>query len=256
MKIPTKVNVPPGAGGSFRKPDSLKRIEAEEVQKRREAAEEDSWSYSKPVKEEPVEDLSQAPTETQEVSGGWKAPEKETLPTPADPEPKEISDILKPQGVLDSLKTMGVEITEQDIENYLFQGYVEKNVVVFKMSEKEDFTAKIRTLSSKHYMAVEERIADYLRVDDMTREGLGSLRTLCVLSLAVTGLMGRPTIGSWGDEANPTPEVLRRLSTENMKVIEELAPGVVNKINVIHASLTTAFNRMLDDGNSPFLIGS
>ena len=224
MKAPVRTQMPPGQGGSFATPP-------------------------KPPERTPVAPNHGSFPGIEEKDSAWE--EKSVPIPPADAPKKKIEEVLKPEGVLSSLKKMGVDITEEDIEIYLFQGTVEKVVPVMKISEKKSFTAKIRTLTSEQYMVVEEIVGDSLRVTDMTREGVSSLRTLAVLSVGVTELMGRPTIKTWESSISEKDKAV-----ENMSVIKALAPGVVNKINLLHAALTTTFNNMLDDGNSPFLTNS
>ena len=224
MKAPVRTQMTPGQGGSFETPPKT------------------------PERTPVTPDHGSLPGRNEEESV-W---EEKSIPVPPVDAPKKtIEEVLKPDGILTRLKEMGVEITEEDIELYLFRGTVEKTVPVFKINNNKSFTAKIRTLTSEQYMVVEEIIGDSLRITDMTREGVASLRTLAVLAVATTELMGRPTIKTW--EAD-IPEKEKAL--ENMAVIKALAPGVVNKINLLHSSLTTTFNNMLDDGNSPFLTNS
>jgi len=221
MKPPVRTQMPPGQGGSFATPP-------------------------KPPERTPVTpDHGSLPGRNEEESV-W---EEKSIPVPpVDAPKKKIEEVLKPSGVLSSLKKMGVDITEEDIEIYLFQGTVEKTVPVFKINNKKTFTAKIRTLTSAQYMIVEEIIGDELRVSDMTRDGLSNLRTLTVLSAGVTHLLGRPSIKTWEDGI---PEKEKFL--QNLTILKELAPGVINKINHIHSAVTSTFNSMMDDGNSPFL---
>lgn len=239
MRAPTKTRIPEGSSGSFQKPEPIKR----EVPLNQEEPRPFEGDEAEPVKE-----------------SGWSLPaEKELEETirkhTKEEKVEEIDDILKPRGVLDALKEMGIEITENDINDYLFYGTVKKTINVFKIKKEKSFTATIRTLTSKDYMVVENIIGDYLKQSDMTREGLGSLRTLSVLSLGVVELQGRPTIDSW-DSEDDTMGAIKKRGLENKKILEELAPGTINKINHIHATLTTAFNNMLHEGNSPFLIDS
>lgn len=229
MRAPVKTNLPPGFSGSFKK--------------------EQDFPPERPIEEYETETIME-PAVPNNVG---QADPEEVIKKHSKPDESEksISDILKPEGVLDSLKSLGIEIDSTDLEKYLFYGFVEKTVPVMKLSDKKSFTVKIRTLTSKQYMAVEDMIGDRLRISDMTREGMGSYRTLAVLSLAVTELMGRTT--TEGLVEAKLPSELRNKAYENLKIIEELSPGVVNKINLIHSTLTTAFNNMLDYGNSPFL---
>jgi len=243
MKVPTRTHVPAETPGSFQMPESLKKKVQEQEALRREKA--------RPFEGDETESVQE---------GGWSVPSEEELEETIQKNTKvekveELDDILKPRGVLKALKEMGVEITEDDVNDYLFYGTIKKSVNIFQMKKGKFFTATIRTLTSKDYMVVEDIIGDYLKFNDMTREGLGSLRTLSVLSLGVVELQGRPTIDSW-DSKDDSAAAIKKRALENKKVLEELAPGTINKINHVHAALTTAFNNMLDEGNSPFLINS
>lgn len=247
MKIPTQTRIPPGSGGSFNKPEAMQRVIADENSRRRREGSETNTEEHHEYHKTP------APQQSSMDDGGWEAPQAPQAPqVPQEKEPETLEASLKPEGVLEKLKELGVEITEEDIEYYLFKGAVEKTVPVFKVNKQKTFSAKIRTLTSAQYMVVEELVGDSLRITDMTREGVSSLRTLAVLSMAVVELMGRPTIKIWESSEHSEKEKAK----ENMQVLKALSPGVVNKINHLHAALTTTFNAMLDDGNSPFLTNS
>jgi len=240
MKAPIRTTMPPGAGGSFNKPEAMKSAIEQDRSRRRTSEEEHEFRQSNPAP-------SNKPDSIQDE--GWSVP----TPTPDIQLPKEdvpdsFEEVLKPEGVLKELKRLGVEITEEDIEYYLFKGSLEKTIPIFKISNKKTFTAKIRTLTGDQYMVVEEIVGDSLRITDMTREGVSHLRTIAVLSMAVVDLMGRPTIKTWGSDISEKIKAM-----ENMTVIKALAPGVINKINHLHSAMTVAFNTMLDEGNSPFL---
>ena len=241
MKAPIRTSVPSGTAGSFQKPDSFKNAVEQEA----------SRKEARPFEEDETESKQES---------GWSVPPEDQLEETIKKHTKvekveQLEDILKPQGVLKSLKEMGIEVTEEDVNDYLFYGTVKKTVNVFQIRKNKFFTTTIRTLTSKDYMVVEDILGDYLKYNDMTREGLASLRTLSVLSLGVVELQGRPTIDSW-DSSDDSAVAIKKRALENKKILEELAPGTINKINHIHAALTTAFNNMLDEGNSPFLINS
>lgn len=233
----------PMAPGSFEKPPQMKAMLEREEQKRKSS--------------EPKEEAKQEPRDHGDLPGlknfddGWDDPVRKQEAKKA-VEQEDPAHTLRPKGILGDLEKQGIKLTEDQLALYLYKGFVEADADIFKISEKDTFKVKIRTLSSFHCRLVDEIVAENLSKQDMTREGVASLRTVVVLSLGVTHINGAalPIM-----DAKSKSEVKEK-ALENMNEIEDLAPAVANKINSLHSSLTTALNLIISSGNSPFLTDS
>ena len=150
---------------------------------------------------------------------------------------------------ISELKKIGVDLTDDDIHQYCFKGYLEKEVPVMK-TKKRNLTVTLRTLTGEQYIIVDRKLADIVPIKPMTREGLDNLRSLYVLSYGVTALSGNPLVRVI---TGGVPKDQETIGDEAFEALTSLSSGILNKIMRLHAIFSTSLHLLVEKGDSPFL---
>lgn len=155
---------------------------------------------------------------------------------------------------LDTLKTIGVELTDDDFSKIVFRGYLEKEItVVPSIRGSRPLTATFRTLTGKEIDETDELMAEDISHDvKMTNQGYEVRRSMWQLSYGVTQLMGRPL----ADEVKyAKSEKVNTKGTSRAKrqVLAALSPAILAKMMNIHNVLTISINAIISDPEADYL---
>ena len=237
MKLPNKL--PKAPQGSFGIPENLRKMLSEEEKKR-----------SEENQEEKQEERPSAPLVSED--DGFKTEEDTPVEEKIEVSDKDIREFdsgLPSGDPIKELKKIGVELTDDDIHQYCFKGYLEKEVPVMK-TKKRELTVTLRTLTGEQYIIVDRKLADIIPLKPMTREGLDNLRGILILSYGVTALSGKPLVRI---VTGGTPKDQETIGDEAFEALTQLSSGILNKIMRLHAIFSTSLHLMIERGDSPFL---
>jgi len=157
---------------------------------------------------------------------------------------------IPPQDPKELLKGIGVELTEEDCHQLLFRGFLEKELALVKMKEK-NFTVKYKTLTGKEYNYVDELIAKDIDNISMTRAGYERRRNLWILAFAVQELSGRRLTKTAADKGG-APD-LKAMARGRFPVIESLAPWVIDELMRVYGVLEVSISLVIKDTEGFFL---
>ena len=239
VKMPTKGR--PVTQGSFGLPPQAKDLlERKESDDRLKDLTQEQHKYSAPVNQgssEPAATEDDGFNLPKEVEDPVKQPDIE------DDDPS-LTDLDSP---VNRMKHIGIELTEDDVHQYLFKGFLSKKVPIMSGLKKE-MTATLKTLTTEECLVVDKMIARAIdSKTPMTREGLDQLRSVYTLAFGVLELAGRPIAKM---QANG---MLEEYAIAASKTIQALSAGLATKLVKLHLIFTVAMNRLVDDGSSPFL---
>jgi hypothetical protein len=171
-----------------------------------------------------------------------KLEQAEFFPEPKVDEKKAATDeaeaLMRAITPKDLFKDLGVEFTDDDFQQLLFKGFVEKDIVLTTF-KKGDFTAKLRTLKTEEYDEIDEILTDEAGRVPMSTKGYESRRAVLIAAYGVTHLMGKPLSKSITLQGSNDPD-RKAMALERRKTIRSLAPVVANKLIESHNLLSTA----------------
>lgn len=187
------------------------------------------------------------------------------LPTVADyvdegdlePAPQEENAVIKKAlttNPLETLKGIGVELTDDDFSKIVFRGFLEKEIVVVpSIRNTKPLVATFRTLVGREIDEADELMAEDISQDvKMTNQGYEVRRSMWHLSYGVTQLMGKPVSDdvkfAKSDKINTKATVRMR-----RKVLSALSPAILAKMMSIHNVLTVSINAIISDPEADYL---
>ena len=186
------------------------------------------------------------------------------LPTIADyediedaPAPQEENAVIKKMlstNPLETLKGIGVELTDDDFSKIVFRGFLEKDVIVVpSIRNTRPLTATFRTLVGREIDEADELMAEDISKDvKMTNQGYEVRRSMWHLSYGVTQLMGKPV--SHDVMFAKTEKVNTKATVrERRKVLSALSPAILAKMMNIHNVLTVSINAIIADPEADYL---
>jgi hypothetical protein len=175
----------------------------------------------------------------------------------ADPAPVVENETIKKAvstNPLEALKTIGVELTDDDFSKIVFRGYLEKEVVVIpSIRNTRPLVATFRTLVGREIDEADELMAEDISQDvKMTNQGYDVRRSMWQLSYGVTQLMGKPVAH---DVKFAKSEKINSKGTarEKRKVLSALSPAILAKMMNIHNVLTISINAIVADPEADYL---
>jgi len=213
----------------------------------------ENYHAKKVVAEEPSKDVS-------EEANPWSNP-----PTVADyvddedlePAPQEENQGIKKAvatNPIETLKGIGVELTDDDFSKIVFRGFLEKEVIVVpSIRNTRPLTATFRTLVGREIDEADELMAEDISQDvKMTNQGYEVRRSMWHLSYGVTQLMGKPVSH---DVKFAKSEKINTKGTvrERRKVLSALSPAILAKMMSIHNILTVSINTIIADPEADYL---
>jgi hypothetical protein len=238
-----KVNKPISQG-SFGIPPHLKKAHEEAVKNKQEAEErqERKDEFMKQVEEssgpEVLEDnFGEAPVEHVP-----KAESSEEI----------VEDATKAKTPLTNLEEMGINLDDEDFQKLIFKGYIEKDVeVIPSIRGSKPLIATFKLLTGNEYDLIDELVGEEIKVLDMTNDGFQTRRSMWILALGLTKLMGKPIC----------PPVLGKDKKINFKatykrkreIVGLLSPAVLTKMMKIHGTFTLAANAIIADPDANYL---
>jgi len=245
-----KINAP--KGGSFGIPDQIKeQAERAKSQKEREPVIE-----KEPIKEDKPQDdewdLANSDKTTKEEEPELTDDEraeiiiKSRTPISAAAFQKSLQEI-SPKSLL---KAIGVDFQEDDLTSIIFKGYVEKEVPVVKLPNRDKpLTATLRLLQTQELDLVDELCAEDLSSTKMTNMGIENRRSIWTMAFGVTGIAGRPLTKPITDEKTGEPDK-REMAGARRKALLAMAPGMIDEIVRRHTIMQMAYNTILfgDEG--------
>jgi hypothetical protein len=177
---------------------------------------------------------------------------EEELAEDAEGETKEF----KQKTPIEHLKTLGIDLQEDDFQHLFFQGYVEKNVVIWAgKNGAPNFTATIKTLTGEESDLADELMMESLgerKGANISSAGLDQRRAVAFLAFAVTKLNGK--------NIPPNPLKLKDGSLDlkgmaelRRDIIKNLSVAHINKLNRLHASMTATIAHVVEDPSQDFL---
>jgi hypothetical protein len=168
--------------------------------------------------------------------GSFGIPEK-AVPTAPEENKKEDAPVQKSEVDLIQ-ESLGIEFTEEDFQQLLFKGSVDKEVVILPGRLKAIF----HSLDVDEWQEVDELLTEEVNDVPMTKEGLEVRRGLLSISYGITHLQGAPLSQPIMDKKKSGKLDTRKMAKERRRKIGEMSPAVVNIMLAKHAS----FTRMLD----------
>jgi hypothetical protein len=155
---------------------------------------------------------------------------------------------------LDTLKSIGVELTDDDFSKIVFRGYLEKEItVVPPIRGSRPLMATFKTLTGKEIDEADELMAEDISQDvKMTNQGYEVRRSMWHLSYGVTQLMGKPVSH---DVKFAKSEKINTKGTvrEKRKVLAALSPAILAKMMNIHNVLTGSINSIISEPEADYL---
>jgi len=236
---------PAKAQGSFGMPPELKaQLERQQQEKRKKEAEAVKESLGE---ETPVTDL-----------GGPQQPfgfsEPETKEAPQETARKFTVDLDANEEPGAALKSLGVEISDDDIENTIFKGFFHKDVLVVKNPKDpaKDFKSTFKTLTGEEYDQVDELVMGEVEGINVSRNSFQTRQNMWTLAFGVSSLAGRPVCKPvlLPDGKNLDLKATARAKRE---ILGKLSPAVLTKMMRIHGLLTAHINNIVHatGDNSP-----
>ena len=240
-----KVSKPTGQG-SFGIPPHLKE-EHERAMKKKEE-EQKKREVPKPEAGIPTPD---APGPVFEDTGFAEDPN----PMPkaeADPVPEEAPAEDKAVDPLTALEEVGIELEDEDFQKLLFKGFIEKEVaVVPPIRGSQPLNANFKLLTGNEYDLVDELLGEELKSVNMTNEGFQTRKSMWILSLGITKLMGKPVCQPIMTEDKKVDP--KKTARKKRQVLGLLAPSVITKMMAIHGTFTVSANAIVADPEADYL---
>ena len=166
--------------------------------------------------------------------------------TPADAAKEDLND---PEAIL---KSLGVELTEDDFVRYVFKGSLEKTFALYGFKGKE-FTITIKTLTPK-----EVETADWCWMKELDAEGHVSRdsgdrrRSVWLVSAALQGICGKqmPPAGQITKEGKVD---LKATITAKRDILQEMGEATMGKIIQTYYRFSFATTSLLNDPEKGYL---
>lgn len=229
-----KINTPQG-GSSFGIPQDMKDAaeKRRQAQEKREAEQPRQEGFADTGFGENMDDDDEGPRTIDDAVAELEKKDEEKKPT----------DVLL--GPIEALKELGIEPTEEDFHQFIFRGYLEKTIPMFKMPMSEKyFTAKVKTLTAEEMDMVDELSTAELEKTQMSRDGHNIRRSMWIMSFAILELQGKPIVAKPIMLEDKTPDYVA-MAKERRKVLAKLSPYVIDSIINKHAQFSTAINMMV-----------
>jgi hypothetical protein len=176
-----------------------------------------------------------------------------TLPPPEPPKtyPSEtVNDLtkLKPRA---ALKAVGIELSDSDFQSIIYRGYVEKEVeLVPSVGGIKAMTVKLKTLTPEEFNLADELVAEDLETIKGTNAGFQIRRELWNVAFAAIEINGRE-IAKVKREKDADPD-LKELARSRHKILQQLSPGVINKLIKTVTIMGWAISSIVEDPKSNF----
>lgn len=192
------------------------------------------------AKENAEKNVKKAGADETPVGATSDSPQASGSPVEGGDKPNdEIAEKSNPLKILESL---GITFDDELLQQLIFKGYVEQTIDIVKGK----LTAKCRTLTVEDHDLVDELLAKETEDTKMTNTGFENRRAMLVLAFGVSELAGKqvakPII-------NKESKTIDKVATANQrrKVLQAMAPGVVNLMIQKHGAMTVAFNMIAAD---------
>lgn len=171
----------------------------------------------------------------------------------------EKNDVAKKTDPLAILKKSGIDITDDDIQSYIFKGFLEKkDILIAKGGGERKLVATLRTLTAEEYDHADELLAEEAKDKSMTNSGFDTRRQMWILSFGVVQLMGRPLRNIEKDiqDGKVKPDSSGEIGPKDRarlhcETLGKLAPAVVNNLMRLHGQITLAMNYLVGDMQNP-----
>lgn len=155
-------------------------------------------------------------------------------PTPPVEEQPSINKKLNP---IETLRTLGIEFTEDDLQNLVLYARYEAEVDVIKGHLK----ASVKMLNTKEYDEIDELLGEEIDENrNITMEALNNRRSMWILAYGVTKLNGKALAKPVNGDSKATARAKR-------DVLRALSSVVINKLSRIHGTIHTAITLIGED---------
>lgn len=172
--------------------------------------------------------------------------------TPATPIEDETSKAVTEEIALQAsptemLKKLGMELKDEDIHNYVFKGFVEKDYLAFTGMGDKKFLAHLKTLTTAEVDEAEELLAEEVQTHAMLSSEVDRRRITWILAYGVTHINNMPVVRPVEVEGKKGEIDVKETIRARRKVLRGLAPMIINKLSIAHATLTAALNQTFSD---------
>lgn len=216
------------AGNNIRSSMGLPREAREAVRQYQEKRETEAEKEPSDPPEAPEPEVDEDFTEDE-------APEKEPSPTDGLKSPTEM------------LEDIGVQLTEDDFHNYLFKGYIEKDVVAipFPGNPEKNFIVTYRTLTVEDHNLIDEILAEDAKAINMTNDGFSSRRSSLLLAASVHKIAGKSIAKPVNGEDGKPSRKLTIISRRDM--LKQLSDHVTDRMIRCQQLLSLAIRTIIVD---------
>ena len=151
----------------------------------------------------------------------------------------------------DALNAIGLSLTDQDFQSVLYRGYVEKEMeLVPAIGGIKPMMVKLKTLTPEEFNLVDELVAEDLENIKGTNTGFQVRRELWNVAFATIEINGRE-IAKVKRDKDTEPD-LKDLARKRQKILQQLAPGVINKLMKTVTIMGWAISAIVEDPKSNF----
>lgn len=170
-----------------------------------------------------------------------EAPRPEPPPpqpeAPPAPEQEAEAPIQKKTSPVETLRSLGIEFTEDDLQNLVLYARYEAEVEVVK----GHLNATFKILNTREYDEIDELLGEEIEENrNITMDALKNRQSLWILAYGVTKLNGKPLAHVVKDDSKKTARAKR-------EVLRALSSMVINKLSRIHGTIHTAVTLIGED---------
>jgi hypothetical protein len=140
----------------------------------------------------------------------------------------------------ENLEVLGVEISDEDVMQYLLLGGLTKTVTLYSRNDRK-YTAEVRTLSTDDLEMIDTFLAEETKKEDMLQAGLEMRRASWTVAFAVSKINGR-------NIAPSTKEMTKKEQMRKRKdVIRSLSAHMVDLLARKHYLFVSNLNLLLEE---------
>lgn len=148
------------------------------------------------------------------------------------------TNLVKEVGAIEIFNKLGITFDEKDIQSLIFQGIVVKEIEVIKGTLK----AKMKTLTTEEYDAIDTIIAREAKEQDMTLDGMNTRKSTLTLAAGLEEVAGKPFINKKDiPMKGDTPDV-EALILLKRKICLSMSGIVVDRLSQTFGAFTLAIS--------------